>query len=78
LASITGDHWKTAGNALVAAALSVTHPEPYSRGGRKSYPYILASALMLVNSPAGQPALELKRNMDTTYNTAFTFPAQNS
>lgn len=32
---------------------------------------IIASTLMWVNSAAGQPALELKRHMDTTYNTAF-------
>lgn len=33
---------------------------------------ILASALMWVNSAAGQPALELKRHVNTTYNTVFT------
>lgn len=33
---------------------------------------IITSVLMWVNSAAGQPALELKRHMNTTYNTAFT------
>ena len=33
---------------------------------------IIASVLMWVNSAAGQPALELKRHMNTTYNTVFT------
>lgn len=33
---------------------------------------LLLGALTWVNSAAGQPALELKRHVDTTYNTAFT------
>lgn len=33
---------------------------------------IITSVLMWVNSAAGQPALELKRHLDTTYNTVFT------
>lgn len=33
---------------------------------------LIASALMWVNSSAGQPALELKRHIGTSYNTAFT------
>jgi transposase-like protein len=33
---------------------------------------LLLGALTWVNSAAGQPALELKRHVDTTYNTVFT------
>ena len=33
---------------------------------------LLLGALTWVNSSAGQPALELKRHIDTTYNTVFT------
>jgi transposase-like protein len=33
---------------------------------------IIAGALLWINSAAGQPALELKRHFDKTYNTAFT------
>jgi transposase-like protein len=33
---------------------------------------IIAGALLWINSSAGQPALELKRHFDKTYNTAFT------
>lgn len=33
---------------------------------------IITSVLMWINSAAGQPALELKRHMNTTYNTVFT------
>ena len=33
---------------------------------------LLLGALTWVNSAAGQPALELKRHIDTTYNTVFT------
>lgn len=32
---------------------------------------LIASYLMFMNSAAGQPALELKRHMDKTYNTVF-------
>lgn len=32
---------------------------------------IITSVLMWINSAAGQPALELKRHMNTTYNTVF-------
>ena len=33
---------------------------------------LLAGAMLWINSSAGQPALELKRHFDKTYNTAFT------
>ena len=33
---------------------------------------IIGGALLWINSVAGQPALELKRHFDKTYNTAFT------
>ena len=38
---------------------------------KKSLRDILTSALMWINSAGGQPALELKRHMDTTYITPF-------
>lgn len=38
---------------------------------KKPLRHIVASTLMWINSAAGQPALELKRHMDTTYTTAF-------
>lgn len=37
-----------------------------------SYQDLIAGALMWMNSAAGQPALELKRHWNTTYNTAYT------
>jgi transposase-like protein len=37
---------------------------------------ILIGALTWINSSAGQPALELKRHVDKTYNTAFTLQAK--
>ena len=33
---------------------------------------IIAGTLMWLNSAAGQPALELKRHLNVTYNTAYT------
>ena len=60
--------WKCAG---CDSTFSITSGTVFAYR-KKSYQYILSSVLMWVNSAAGQPALELKRNMDTTYNTAFT------
>lgn len=60
--------WKCAG---CGSTFSVTSGTIFARR-KKSYQHILSSVLMWVNSAAGQPALELKRHMDTTYNTAFT------
>jgi transposase-like protein len=37
---------------------------------------ILVATLTWINSSAGQPALELKRHIDKTYNTAFTLQAK--
>jgi len=39
---------------------------------KRSLQDIISSVLLWLNSAAGQPALELKRHMNTTYNTAFT------
>lgn len=39
---------------------------------KKSLKFIVTSVLMWINAAAGQPALQNKRNMDTTYNTVFT------
>lgn len=37
---------------------------------------LVGAMLSFVNSAAGQPALELKRHMNTTYNTTFTLQAK--
>ena len=38
---------------------------------KKSFKFHLTAALLWANSAAGQPALELKRHLDTTYNAAY-------
>ena len=71
-----GDHywrkkemrWKCEG---CGSTFSITSSTVFSNR-KKSLNHILTSVLMWVNSAAGQPALELKRHMKTTYNTAFT------
>jgi transposase-like protein len=50
---------------------SITSGTVFARR-KKPLQYVLTSVLMWLNSAAGQPALELKRHMNTTYNTAFT------
>lgn len=61
--------WKCAG---CGSTFSVTSGTVFSHRKRPLQD-ILASMLMWVNSAAGQPALELKRHFNTTYNTAFTW-----
>ena len=71
-----GDHywrkkekrWKCEG---CGSTFSITSGTVFA-SRKKSLNHILTSVLMWVNSAAGQPALELKRHMKTTYNTAFT------
>ena len=71
-----GDHywrkkekrWKCEG---CGSTFSITSGTVFANR-KKSLNHILTSVLMWVNSAAGQPALELKRHMKTTYNTAFT------
>ena len=60
--------WKCAG---CGSTFSITSGTIFA-WRKKSLQHILSSVLMWVNSAAGQAALELKRHMDTTYNTAFT------
>ena len=60
--------WKCAG---CGSTFSITSGTVFARR-KKSHQYILSSVLMWINSAAGQSALELKRHMDTSYNTAFT------
>lgn len=59
--------WKCMG---CGSTFSVTSKTVFSKR-KKSLRHILTSVLLWLNSSAGQPALELKRHMDTTYNTAF-------
>ena len=40
---------------------------------KRSLKDLITGVLMWINSAAGQPALELKRHMDTTYNTVFVW-----
>jgi hypothetical protein len=51
-------------------AFSITSGTVFS-ARKRPLKEIITSALMWVNSSAGQPALELKHHMNTTYNTAF-------
>lgn len=51
-------------------SFSVTSGTVYANR-KKSFKFHLMAALLWVNSAAGQPALELKRHLDTTYNAAF-------
>ncbi len=60
--------WKCAG---CDSTFSVTSGTVFARR-KKPLRDIVTSVLLWVNSAAGQPALELKRHMDTTYNTVFT------
>jgi len=60
--------WKCQG---CGSTFSVTSGTVFSKH-KKPLRDILASVLLWLNSAAGQPALELKRHLDTTYNTAFT------
>lgn len=60
--------WKCQG---CGSTFSVTSGTVFSRH-RKPLQQIISSVLMWLNSAAGQPALELKRHLNTTYNTAFT------
>lgn len=59
--------WKCAG---CGSTFSVTSGTVFSHHKRPLQD-LIASMLMWVNSAAGQPALELKRHFNTTYNTAF-------
>ena len=59
--------WKCKG---CGSTFSVTSGTVFAKR-KKSLRHILSSVLMWLNSAAGQPALELKRHMNTTYNTAF-------
>lgn len=59
--------WKCAG---CGSTFSVTSGTVFARR-KKSHRFILSSVLLWINSAAGQPALELKRHMDTSYNTVF-------
>ena len=60
--------WKCMG---CGSTFSVTSKTVFANH-KKSLREILTGALMWLNSAAGQPALELKRHLNTTYNTAFT------
>ena len=60
--------WKCKG---CGSTFSITSGTVFSNR-KKPLKHIVTSVLMWVNSAAGQPALELKRHMKTTYNTAFT------
>ena len=60
--------WKCSGCHKTFSVTSKTVFAYHKRSLRE----IVASVLLWTNSAAGQPALELKRHMDTTYNTAFT------
>lgn len=62
------NRWKCQG---CGSTFSITSGTVFARH-RKSLQQILSSVLMWLNSAAGQPALELKRHLNTTYNTAFT------
>lgn len=64
----TQRRWKCAG---CGSTFSITSGTVFARRKRKLQE-ILTSVLMWLNSAAGQSALELKRHMDTSYNTAFT------
>ena len=64
----TEKRWKCEG---CGSTFSITSGTVFANR-KKSLNHILTSVLMWVNSAAGQPALELKRHMKTTYNTAFT------
>ena len=59
--------WKCKG---CDSTFSVTSGTVFSKH-KKPLRDILTSALMWINSAGGQPALELKRHMDTTYITPF-------
>jgi transposase-like protein len=59
--------WKCSG---CDSAFSVTSGTLFAHR-KKSLREIIVAVLMWINSAAGQPALELKRHMNTTYNTAF-------
>lgn len=59
--------WKCKG---CGSTFSVTSGTVYS-DRKLAYRDIIISALLWLNSAAGQPALELKRHMNTTYNTVF-------
>lgn len=60
--------WKCKG---CGSTFSVTSGTVFAKR-KKPLRDILGSVLLWLNSAAGQPALELKRHMDTTYSTAFT------
>jgi transposase-like protein len=59
--------WKCSG---CDSAFSVTSGTVFAHR-KRSLQDIIVSVLMWVNSAAGQPALELKRHLNTTYNTAY-------
>lgn len=59
--------WKC---AACARSFSVTSETVFAH--RKLPPQkLIANTLLWINSAAGQPALELKRHSDTSYNTVF-------
>jgi len=60
--------WKCKG---CGSTFSITSGTVFAKH-KKSIREILTGVLLWLNSAAGQPALELKRHLDTTYNTAFT------
>lgn len=61
--------WKCAG---CDKTFSVTSGTVFANR-KRSLKDILTGILMWINSAAGQPALELKRHMNTTYNTVFVW-----
>lgn len=63
------NRWKCKG---CGSTFSVTSGTVYA-SHRKPLRDILTNALLWVNSAAGQPALEAKRNFSTTYNTVFVW-----
>lgn len=60
--------WKCAG---CGSTFSVTSGTVFA-GRKLSLQTLIAGTLMWVNSAAGQPALELKRHLNVSYNTAYT------
>lgn len=61
--------WKCMG---CGSTFSITSGTIYSHR-KRPLQEIIAGVLMWVNGASGKPALELKRNLDTSYNTAFVW-----
>lgn len=72
--TISRHYWRALENRwkcqCCGKSFSVTSASPFA-SRKKSFKFHLTATLLWVNSSAGQPALELKRHLNITYNAAF-------